>query len=447
VHYRFLFIILLFAQVSCDRIQSEASFLSKLKERGFIVFGTENTLSTYYSDKDNQWVGFEYELARAFAADHGLELKVKVLTNSQEGFQLLEEDQVDFIGANLLISQDKEQKFRYSQAFYKVRQEVVCNRFGRKIKDRTEISKVNFVVSKGSSYDTYLQTLAKVLKGLQWKTYEASTEELLSQVNEMRIDCTVADSHVLALQQRIMPNLVVVFPLSTDQGIHWFVNKEDYQLERIMNRWFDQKTILVHETVEKYFGFITKDFDYYDTKFFEDRMQTRLKKWKGFFLQAGKITKIDWKLLAAISYQESHWEEDAVSPTGVRGLMMLTHATAARMKIDNRRDPEQSITAGAKYFLWLKKRFKAEFADPDLTWIALAAYNVGHGHIDDLIALAKQRKQPYNKWAHIKELLPLLSRPEVYSHLKYGYANGSEPLLYVDRVRNFYRILSHKKKI
>lgn len=446
---KLLLVLLVVPSFSCDRLQSEASYLSRLKERGFIMFITRNSLSTYYSDKDAEWVGFEYDLAKQFATDNGLELRVMVAKNAHQAFQYLGQGLGDFIGASLVSTREREAEYRLSNSFFQIQQKVVCHRFGKMAKDRNDLSRTNFVVGNNTSYAQYLSDLSQVLKGLSWKEEEISTEELLAKVNDKAIDCTVADSHILALQQRIMPNLSSPFALSPKQNLHWFVKKENHQLQKIINKWLALKKQSgdLQEVTDRYFGFITQEFDYYDTKTFEDRIKNRLEQWRPLFLQASRQTGLDWKLLAAISYQESHWEPSAVSPTGVKGLMMLTNATAARMGVMDRTDPKESILAGAKYFLWLKKRFKKQVSEPDLTFIALAAYNVGHGHVDDIMELAKSKNLPHTKWAHIKDILPLLSRPDVYSELKYGYANGGEPLIYVERIRNFYRILTLKNRI
>ncbi len=446
---KILLLLLLVACIQCDRFQSESSYLGKLKERGFIIFITRNSLSTYYSDKDNQWVGFEYELAQAFAKDHGLQIRVMTAKNAKQAFDFLDQGIGDFIGASAVLTTERKAGYRYSEAFFKTQQKVVCNRFGKQAKDRNSLAKLKFIVGVSTSYASYLKDLSQVFKGLNWKEDNASTEELLARVNDKKIDCTVADSHILSLQQRIMPNLKIAFSLSPEEGVHWFIKKDNHQLERIINKWLESKNTSgeIQEVIDKYFGFIAQQFDYYDTKIFDKRIKQRLAAWKPYFIKASKTTGLDWKLLAAISYQESHWDKDAVSPTGVKGPMMLTKATAERMGVVDRTDPYESIMAGAKYYLWLKNRFKKEVSEPDLAWVSLAAYNVGHGHMDDIMSLATTKNLPYNKWAHIKNLLPLLSRPDVYATLKYGYANGNEPLIYVSRIRNFYKILNLKKKI
>ena len=154
------------------------------------------------------------------------------------------------------------------------------------------------------------------------------------------------------------------------------------------------------------------------------------------FKQAADKYELDWKLLAAIGYQESHWDPEAVSPTGVKGLMMLTQVTADSMGVDNREDPKQSIPAGARYFKRLHKRLKS-IQEPDRTWFALAAYNVGYGHLLDARRIVRRQGGNPDRWVDIKEALPLLAQRKWFSQVPHGYARGWEPVQYVSNVRNY----------
>ncbi len=150
---------------------------------------------------------------------------------------------------------------------------------------------------------------------------------------------------------------------------------------------------------------------------------------------------LDWTLLAALSYQESHWNPRAKSPTGVRGIMMLTLPTAKEVGVKSRLDAAQSIKGGAKYYARIYERLPEEIVEPDRTWVALAAYNVGIGHIHDAQTLAKRQDKDPNSWSVLAEMLPLLSQKRYYRTVKHGYARGSEPVFYVNRVRNYRDLL------
>ena len=120
---------------------------------------------------------------------------------------------------------------------------------------------------------------------------------------------------------------------------------------------------------------------------------------------------------------------------------MLTRTTAADMGYSNRIDPQNSINGGARYFSILKRRIPQHIAEPDRTWLALAAYNIGLGHLEDARTITQQRGGDPNKWVDVKESLPLLTQKRWYEQLGHGYARGNEALIYVENIRSYYDIL------
>ena len=171
------------------------------------------------------------------------------------------------------------------------------------------------------------------------------------------------------------------------------------------------------------------------------RSNTLLPKYKHLFKQAQEITGIDWRLLAAISYQESHWDTFNTSPTNVRGLMMLTEATADQMGVTDRLDPKQSIPAGAKYINLLVETIPDRVPEPDRIYMALASYNIGYAHVEDARVLAQRHGLNPDSWADIKKTLVMLNNPEYYSTVKYGYASGGAPVIFVESIRSYHNIL------
>jgi membrane-bound lytic murein transglycosylase F len=183
------------------------------------------------------------------------------------------------------------------------------------------------------------------------------------------------------------------------------------------------------------------NYDYAGTHSYLAQIRRRLPTYKEMFQQAANKYQLDWKLLAAVSYQESHWRQNAVSPTGVRGMMMLTNATAEHLGIKDRTDPYESIMGGAKYLRALIDKVPAHIPEPDRIWIAVASYNVGFGHVNDARKLAVKRGDNPDKWVDIKATLPLLSKRKWYKQTRYGYARGWEPVRYVENIRSYYDIL------
>jgi len=178
------------------------------------------------------------------------------------------------------------------------------------------------------------------------------------------------------------------------------------------------------------------------SQLFVQRLNSRLPRFETLFKTVASEFDLDWPLLAAIAYQESHWNPKAVSPTGVRGLMMLTQDTAKEMGVSNRIDPEQSLRGGTRYFLKTRDRIPQDITDPDRTWMALAAYNVGLGHLEDARVLTDRAGKDPDLWEDVREFLPLLQRKKYYSTVRHGYARGGEPVQYVANVRKYTAIIS-----
>jgi membrane-bound lytic murein transglycosylase F len=184
----------------------------------------------------------------------------------------------------------------------------------------------------------------------------------------------------------------------------------------------------------------------YEVKTFLRHIETRLPYYREEFQQAEKNSGIPWTLLAAMAYQESKWNHKAISPTGVRGIMMLTRSTASDLGINNRLDPSTSIAGGARYLSYLQKRIHGDICMPDRMFIALAAYNVGMGHINDARLLAERLGKNSAQWDDLKSVLPLLAHKEYYQDLPHRYARGWEPVQYVKRIRAYRNILQQVVK-
>jgi membrane-bound lytic murein transglycosylase F len=126
----------------------------------------------------------------------------------------------------------------------------------------------------------------------------------------------------------------------------------------------------------------------------------------------------------------------------VRGIMMLTRNTMQHLGINkSRHDPQASIEGGALYLASIKKKLPKRIKDPHRTWLALAAYNVGFGHLEDARILAQEDGANPDKWEDVKKYLPLLSQKKWYKKTRYGYARGREPVRYVENIRSYYDIL------
>jgi len=294
-----------------------------------------------------------------------------------------------------------------------------------------------------------MKNLQQEYKDLSWQAVDnISVEQQFKRILSGEIDYTVADSNDIAINRRYYPKIRIGFNISEAEQLAWVfpIDQDDslkQQADKFIKKLQDNKEL--EYLIERYYGFVNR-LNFVDKRTFFQHMESRLVKYRDDFKKAAKETGYDWKLLAAIAYQESHWNPRAKSPTGVRGMMMLTQATARQMKIKDRTSAAESIIGGARYLKKLEKKIPKRIGSPDRLWLALASYNIGYGHLEDARILTQRNGGDPDKWLDIKKNLPKLSDPEVYKTLKYGYARGQEPANYVDNIRNFYDLILWKEQ-
>jgi membrane-bound lytic murein transglycosylase F len=174
---------------------------------------------------------------------------------------------------------------------------------------------------------------------------------------------------------------------------------------------------------------------------FRGHIETRLPHLRAPFENAARDTGLNWRLLAALGYQESRWRPAAVSPRGAQGVMMLMPITARKMGVANVFSADENILAGARYLLYMRERVPKRIGDPDRTWLAMAAYNIGIGHLEDARIVTQMRRKNPDRWADVRANLPRLADPRWHSRVKHGFANGTETAQFVERVSQFAAIL------
>ena len=177
---------------------------------------------------------------------------------------------------------------------------------------------------------------------------------------------------------------------------------------------------------------------------FHNHIESRLPHLRAPFEAAGRDTGLSWRMLAALGYQESRWRPAAVSPRGAQGVMMLMPLTAKKMGVGNVFSPDENILGGARYLAYMKERIPKRITDPDRTWLAIAAYNIGIGHLEDARVITQMRKKNPDRWSEVRANLPRLSDPHWHKRVKHGYANGRETMQFVERVSQFAAILESR---
>ncbi len=430
--------------LSLSACNQSPSVLQQIKESKQLVVVTRNSATTYYEGNDGP-SGLEYELLKRFAESLNAELSLIVSGNLHEVIPMVANGEVHFAAAGLTVTKDRKKLVRFSEPYQKIEQQLIYRSTGTKPKNINSIGKQKLAVIAGSSHAELLNQLKKEHHNLAWlESDNSDEEEMLDRVWRQELDLTIADSNTMTLNRRLYPELRVAFNLTEPESLAWaFPRSQDNSLFQAANEFIRKlkSSGEMDRLLERYYGHLD-NFNYVETKWFNQHRQKRLPEFEPFFIQAGARHGVDWQLLAAIGYQESHWLPKAKSPTGVRGIMMLTLPTARQLGVKDRLDPVQSIWGGAKYFSQLKASLKDSVTEPDLTWLTLAAYNIGLGHVRDAQILAEERGGNRNKWLDIKTALPLLQQKRWHTTTRHGYARGKEAVTYVTNIRKYYDQLS-----
>jgi membrane-bound lytic murein transglycosylase F len=420
------------------------TLLDQVLQSGTLKVATFNSGTTYYQTALGPTVGatgFEYDLARLFAEELGVELEIVVVGNPQEALNAVRSGRAH-LAAGLTRTPGRERLAHFGPDIMTVTAELVY-RVGRSRPETPAEVDAPIILPAGGSDIEKLMTLKEAHPNLIIREQlDIDSEGLLAQVAEGEVAYTVADSRLVSINSRYHPQLRVAFELGEPEVLAWamppdvdegFVAeietffrliREDTELDRLVDRHFG------YQESEGYVGGQT----------FAKQAESVLPVYREVFERAGDESGVDWRLLAAMGYQESHWNPGAVSPTGVRGLMMLTEATARFIGV-NRLDAHQSILGGARYLKYIYSQLPASIPEPDRTWMALASYNQGWGAVLDARNITKLWGGSPDRWVDVRKSLLLLTQPKWHRMTKYGYARGYEAVGYVNNIRSYYDIL------
>lgn len=419
------------------------SLLEEVFALGELRAITRNSPTTYYTGANGP-EGAEYDLIKGFATFLGVELKLLTSNRFADLIRSVESGRAHVAAAGLTKTPQRDARVNFGPGYQETKQYVIYKLGSDRPRSIDDLRGKKLEVVSGTSSVEALRNLQVDSPDLVWtEDPNADLTELLLKVSRQEIDYTIVDSNLFRLYRNYLPEIRLGFELDMRNSLAWAFPKR-----------YDRSLI---ERAEQYFQFIRENgdldriedryyrqvqrFDYVGTRRFIRDYAEKLPRFRDLFEDTASEYQMDWRLLAAIGYQESHWNPMAVSPTGVRGIMMLTKNTASALGVDDRIDPAQSIEGGAAYFLKIKRRFPDSIQDPDRTWFAMAAYNVGYGHVQDARILTRQQGKNPNLWAHVKKNLPLLTQQQWYSKTGHGYARGWEPVMYVENIRNYYDIL------
>jgi membrane-bound lytic murein transglycosylase F len=270
----------------------------------------------------------------------------------------------------------------------------------------------------------------------------SSAAALISQVSDGTIGYALVGSLAASLARNVYLGFDVAFPAGGKREVAWIVPPRFPDLRQELDRFLARlrRDGTLARLTDRYMPDV-RQIPRVDAEVLQERMRTLLPRYRSLFIDAQEKTAIEWRLVAAIAYQESQWDPAATSATGVRGFMQITGDTARHLGITDLLDPAQNVIAAARYLRDLKAKLPERIHEPDRTWLALAAFNIGLGHLEDARILAQRQSLNPDLWIDVKKVLPLLAIPEYYAQAKQGYARGGMPVAFVDRVREYYDIL------
>ncbi|MCK5872219.1 MAG: membrane-bound lytic murein transglycosylase MltF [Methylococcales bacterium] len=433
--------------IACDNVDlsatSQLSKLEKIKKEGILHVATRLDPTTYYPLPEGGHSGLEYDLVMLFAQHLGVRVKFQVPEKFETILKNTHKGNVDLAASGLTITQKRQQKLRFAPPYHTITEQVIYR--AQKPESIADLTTGILEITAGTSHADSLKKLQNTSHPeLSWISNNAlDTTQLLKLVSDGLIDYTVADSNQVILMRRFYPELKIAFNISEPKALAWALpQSEDDSLYQEVTDFFQRikKDQTLAQLIERHYGHAEK-LSYMDKLKFYRRQHTRLPKYKSYFIENAEKYNLDWRLLAAIGYQESHWEKSAISPTGVKGIMMLTNDTAKDLGVTNRTDPKQSIDGGVLYFHQRLGKFDDEIKDPDRTWFALASYNIGLGHLQDARRLTRKYGKDANKWIDVRPFLLKLKDEEWYNQTRYGQARGGESVIYVENIRNYYDLL------
>lgn len=421
------------------------SVLQQVLTAGELRVASSNGSTTYYEGA-NGLTGFEYSLVKGFADSLGVKLVIDNKPHYDELLSSVATHQYHLAAAGLTQLESQNQPLVFTSSYMQITQQLVYNNKLPQPASIDDLKGKEVLIIADDSHRERVRYLQEKFPALEWRAViNAETIDLLEMVHKGEADYAVVDSNAYDLNRYSYPKAQLAFDVSDPQPLAWAlpISPDDSLLKAAQNYLSSIKQDgTLAKVTEQFFNQHIEEVTTGEAMVFAYRLENRLPQWADAMKEAAREFNLDWQLLAAISYQESHWEADAKSPTGVRGLMMLTKATARAMGVTNREDPTQSIYGGAKYLSIVLERLPESIQGEDRIDMALAAYNQGLGHLEDARVLTQRMGGDPNKWSDVRQYMPLLSKAQYYNRAKHGYMRGWEPVHFVKNVRNYHKILA-----
>ncbi|MFO7809447.1 membrane-bound lytic murein transglycosylase MltF [Guyparkeria sp.] len=417
--------------------------LEQVRDRGVLRVATLVEPTLYIPDSYRPQ-GLEYDLTGRFAERLGVDVEYVVVPTIEAAYEAVANNRVDLAAAGLAIDPARMQRFRFGPPYLTVSRKFIHATDQPVPTGLDDMESATIALPTGSASRFWLERMIAQDKTIRLDVAEAQDKlAILEGIRQGDIDHALTLSHIALLAHKLSDEVAIGPVVGPPVALAWvFSRQADESLHQVARRFFagarsDQQLKML---VDRHYAQFERLDESLSRRFLQD-LETHARPYLPTFRRAGERYEIDWRLLASVGYQESKWQPDAVSHQGAYGLMQIVLPTARDLGLSNPADPTANIMAGAKYIAQLRELVPDDAIEPDSTYLALAAYNVGIGHLSDALELTRRQGGDPTQWADVRERLPQLSDPAIYRDMRYGYANGDETVNYVENIRAFHDLM------
>lgn len=409
----------------------------------------------WFPTHDGATSGFEYELISRFATEHELALSAVTVDSARALMSAVSASDAQLGAGGLYrpsggsdVHGPGEDSVLWTRGIIDVEPVIIFNADGFKPKNWADLKGAEVGYVAGTGIIQSLSSLRDAHPDVHWTALDVtSTDALIAQVDDARTNYALVMASDAALARNIYLDFDVAFTAGPARQLAWALPAGQVKLRAELDGYIERlRSAGTLAQLRERFYAVSRGLARPDAGALHDKMASVLPRYRRYFEEAQDASELDWRLIAAIAYQESQWDPDAASETGPRGMMQFTSDTARHLGLADRLDAGASIIAGARYVRTLKDKLPARITEPDRTWLALAAFNIGLGHLEDARVLAQRLKLDPDTWSGVRRALPLLTDPEYYNQARLGYARGGMPVAFVDRVRAYYDILGRAQE-
>lgn len=396
---------------------------------------TTSSIWTYQHTKMGAW-GFEHDVLSKFGKAHNYKFKFKVHSSSEDARRAFLEGKGQVL--SIRNNQSTFGSALVSPAIDSGRLSLVCD----KSTSFNSISKIQVPLGRASSFLGF--SLFQIFeKKIELSETRSSSFELMKDLKKKGTGCAILDASESQYYLALIPSLTTLKTFNLQVTTSLLVRSSEQKLFSELSRWIKSSYLNheLHQTRSNYSAQLSA-LKIQDRIRVKSAMRTQLKDLLPLFKAASSDFDLPWHLVASVAYQESHWNDEAVSYTGVKGIMQLTQATANYLGVFDRTDKALSLWGGSKYLRYLFSKTNPNSLTRDRLALALASYNIGVAHVSDLQNLAIERGLDPDSWIVIHDLLALKANPRWASRFKFGSARGHETQQFVLRVLGYLDIFT-----